>query len=361
MKYKDYTAEDLIKDENFQEWVFSPTDESNKFWIEFLVRYPGHRERIEEARQFLSAFNIRDKDVFESRIRNLKKRIDQSIDHPDPARADLSPVIETPKRPKFSVKMALFLAVTIGAGFSACYWYFKKDSAHSEKDKAVVATRTAATARGERMAIVMDDGSRIWLNAGTHLSYSGNFGTGSRSVDLDGEAYFEIAAHDKPFLIKTDGMIVSADTGAFRIKAYAADRKTESTLLRGSITISSETAAFDPVALKPGQGAGFVKNTRHITIHNVIAPQTTVGWVDGVLSFGDALLSDIVPVLERWYDVSIQISPDSSPDCRFTVKMDNQNIGEALETLKSSGGITYRMEGREIFIVDKLCHDQFIK
>src|SRR6187549_3696847 len=94
MKYKDYTADDLIKDEYFQQWVFAPNEETNRFWIDYLENFPQSRERVEEARQFLSFFHVKDKDVFESRVSNLKKRINLSIDLPSPENAPLPPIAE---------------------------------------------------------------------------------------------------------------------------------------------------------------------------------------------------------------------------------------------------------------------------
>src|SRR5687767_13990747 len=107
MKYKDYTADDLIKDEYFQQWVFAPNEETNRFWIDYLENYPQHRERVEEARQFLSFFHIKDKDVFESRISNLKRRINVSIDQPS-LQNEQRPSVNEKKKPARKMSNARF-------------------------------------------------------------------------------------------------------------------------------------------------------------------------------------------------------------------------------------------------------------
>src|SRR5689334_11275730 len=83
MNYSTYSADDFIKDEYFQRWVFSPDAETEAFWQAFQAQHPDQQQPLTEARRFLLVFHVKEKDVLESRISHLKRRIDLALDQPE--------------------------------------------------------------------------------------------------------------------------------------------------------------------------------------------------------------------------------------------------------------------------------------
>jgi transmembrane sensor len=363
MNYENYSADDLIKDEAFQQWVFSPTEEGNRFWLMFLQDHPGHRERVEEARQFLSVFNVRDKDVFESRINNLKRRIDHAIDQPESTAHQPLPetVNLSPKRPRHRVliKIAASVSIVFLAAFLIFYYYVYSSSSHEQITTASSRLQEQVTTRGKRTMIHLADGSTVWLNADSRLEYPEHFkDRQNREVSLGGEAFFEITAKDKPFLVTASDITVRTLGASFNITSYAAEERVEITLVKGKATLESTSQKLNQVTLASGQKAVFEKRSGRLMLENQANTAKSTSWKNGLLILEDQPFTEIKTILERWYDVTIHVSDESAMRCRFSAEIDNKTLEEALELLTPAGTIAFRREGKELFITGKICQQQ---
>jgi transmembrane sensor len=363
MNYEHYSADDLIKDEAFQQWVFSPTEEANRFWLMFLQEHPGHRERVDEARQFLSVFNVKDKDVFESRISNLKRRIDHAIDQPESTAHQPPPetIRASPKRPRrrLLIKVAASVSVIFLTAF-LIYYYYVYSSSHGEH----VATASSelleeVTMRGKRTMLRLADGSAVWLNAETRLEYPQDLKHRlQREVYLEGEAFFEVAGKkNNPFLVNTSDVTVRTLGASFTITSYVPEERMEVTLIKGTATLESRDRKLGHVTLASGQKAVFEKRTGKLVLENQVDTAKSIAWKNGLLIFEDQPFTEIKTILERWYDVTIHMSDESMMSCRFSAAIDNKTLGEALALLTPPGTIAFRREGNDIFITGKLCQE----
>jgi transmembrane sensor len=360
MNYENYSADDLIKDEAFQQWVFSPTEEANRFWLMFLQDHPGHRERVEEARQFLSVFNVRDKDVFESKISNLKKRIDHAIDQPESTAHQ--PPVETasvvPKRPRrrILVKIAASVSIVFLTAFLIFYYYVYSASHDEQIATASVRMLEEVTPRGKRTMVQFGDGS-AWLNADSRLEYPENLkDPRRREVYLEGEAFFKVAGmNDKPFLVNTADLTVRTLGASFNITSYAPEERIEVTLVKGIVTLESKDRKLNQVALASGQKAIFEKRSGKLVLENQVDTARSSAWKNGVLTFDDQPFTEIKTILERWYDVTLHVDDESAARCRFSAVIDNKTLEEGLGLLTPAGTIAFRREGKDLFITGKLC------
>lgn len=361
MNYENYSADDLIKDEAFQQWVFSPTEEANRFWLMFLQDHPGHRERVDEARQFLSVFNVRDKDVFESKISNLKRRIDHAIDQPEST--PHQPLPETinisPKRPRRTllIKIAASVSIVFLAAFLVFYYYVYSTSSHEQITTASSRLQEQVTARGKRIMIHLADGSTVWLNADSRLEYPEHFkDRQEREVSLRGEAFFKVTGmNDKPFLVTTSDITVKTLGASFNLTFYAPEERMEITLVKGRATLESTNRKLNQVTLAAGQKAVFEKRSGTLVLENQVDTAKSSAWKNGVLIFDDQPFTEIKTILERWYDVTIHAGEESATSCRFSAAVDNKTLEEALGLLTPAGTIAFRREGKDIFITGKLC------
>jgi transmembrane sensor len=351
MNYTEFSSDDFIKDDYFQRWVLSPDEANNRFWEDFVRQHPYKQGAIQEARQFLLLFHFRESDVFQSRIASLKKRIDAEIDQagPDavadaPAEGTAVPLQGNERRvPIF--RRYWYAAAAVALILLAAGLYLLTPAVQNQ-----------VTARGHRTFVTLEDGTKIWLNADSRLTYPKSFnGEKTREIELEGEAYFDVAEDkQKPFIVHTSDIRIRVLGTAFNVKSYGKDRTIETTLFRGKVTIQSAEDSTR-LTLLPNQQAVFEKESRRIFLEDKEEAGDYGSWRDGQLVFHDRPLSDIVNELERWFNVTITVEDRASLNCHFSAKVHNKNLEEVLELFQDAEGIDYRIDGTHVFILGKLC------
>lgn len=203
-----------------------------------------------------------------------------------------------------------------------------------------------STPKGGKYMLMLEDGTKIWLNSASSLRFPVEFIGNTRSVELTGEAYFEVAKNrQKPFLVKSRGTEVKVLGTHFNISSYENDPAVKATLLEGSVEVSNN---HKKVLLKPGNQAG-ISNTGIKIIENADT-EMEMAWKNGFFQFKDARLKDIMRQLSRWYDVEFEYS-GKLPDEEFTgIIAQSVKISKVLEMLEQGGGVAFRIEGRKITV-----------
>lgn len=202
------------------------------------------------------------------------------------------------------------------------------------------------TPRGGQYNLVLSDGSRVWLNAATSLRFPVSFNGNDRTVELDGEAYFEVAHNSqKPFYVKTrEGAKVEVTGTRFNVMAYADEPAARATLLEGSINISAGNTLKK---LQPGQQA--TVSSGNISVINKNDPEESIAWKNGFISFKDANIQTIMREASRWYDVNVEYRGDI-PSRFFTGSLlRSASLSDLLHILELSK-IKFRIEGRTIIV-----------
>lgn len=199
--------------------------------------------------------------------------------------------------------------------------------------------------RGGEYKLTLSDGTRVWLNAETKLTYPVNFDTDHREVEVIGEAYFEVAK-DKyhPFIVKMEGMEVKVLGTSFNVKAYPNETK-QTTLVEGMVQVSASGRMFE---IRPGEQVCVEENG--VAVRQVEA-LTFVAWKDRRFSFTDELLEDVVKKLERWYDVHFFIQNDILREIRFTGNLPKyENMDQVLKMLELTTSIRFVQKGRTVVV-----------
>jgi ferric-dicitrate binding protein FerR (iron transport regulator) len=221
---------------------------------------------------------------------------------------------------------------------------------------------TLSTARGETYQVRLPDGSMVFLNAASSLTYAASlFERGKRTVRLRGEGYFEVFKDKQhPFVVQTDKQEVEVLGTHFNINAYEDEQATATTLLEGSVRVAAfgkTTPASPPLLakegtiLKPNQQS-VVSGSNRIQVQEVDVNQV-VSWKDGYFRFNDEKLSSIMKKLERWYDVEIELS-DKLSDVPVSGKIArNRNISAVLRMMEKTNSIYFKIEGRRIIAIEK--------
>lgn len=207
---------------------------------------------------------------------------------------------------------------------------------------------TVATATGETYQLRLPDGTLVWLNAASSLTYSANLNDkahlGQRRVSLSGEAYFEVAK-DKlhPFLVETERQQVEVLGTHFNVSSYRDDPGTRTTLLEGLVKVNGDWF------LRPGQQAGTGRAGR-TTIAEVDVNEA-VAWKDGKFVFEFEPIEGVMRKLARWYGAEVIYQGDFSGKT-FTGSISrSDNISKILEKITYTQDVHFKIEGRRIMVM----------
>ena len=215
-----------------------------------------------------------------------------------------------------------------------------------------VAYNTLSTPKGGQFMIMLPDGSKVWLNAVSSLTYPTAFSGKERKVDLTGEAYFEIAENAaQPFHVNVkvpgsgNNMDVLVLGTHFNIMAYPDEKKINATLMEGAVKIiHGNSKNF----LKPGEQA-VANATGPVEIRKNVDTEEVIAWKNGQFMFKSMALTDIMKQIARWYDVEVVY--ERHPDIRLSgIVNRNIPISEILKLFESNGA-NFRVEGKRIIVL----------
>lgn len=214
-------------------------------------------------------------------------------------------------------------------------------------DNSAAPMNTVSTPRGGQYQLVLDDGSKVWLNSASSLSFPAVFKGKTREVEITGEAYFEVAKNAKmPFRVKVNNTVVEVLGTHFNIMAYNDEAVMKTTLLEGSVKISN-SQNFS--MLKPGQQAQLNQNGPIKVIDNPDADDA-IAWKEGIFQFRDAGIETIMRQAARWYDVQVSFA-GKMPIKEFTGRISrNVKASELMGMLKYMG-INYKIEDKHITVL----------
>lgn len=205
---------------------------------------------------------------------------------------------------------------------------------------------------GSRTKLYLPDGTLVWLNAGSRMTYSQGFGVDNRKVELEGEGYFEVRRNEKlPFFVKTKDLQLRVLGTKFNFRDYPEDHEVVVSLLEGKVELNNLLKKEKDAVLAPDERAILNKANGLMTLETATASNASQ-WTDGYLFFDEELLPDITKELERSYNVNIRIANDSLNSFRFygNFVRREQSIQEVLDALASTEKIQYKIEGRNITI-----------
>ncbi|RYY06811.1 MAG: FecR family protein [Sphingobacteriaceae bacterium] len=210
-----------------------------------------------------------------------------------------------------------------------------------------ISTNTITTPKGGQYQVVLPDGTQVWLNAASSLTYPELFSGSKRTVKLQGEGYFEVSQNKAmPFHVETTDQDVEVTGTHFNINSYWDDRFTKTTLLEGSVNISS--LGLNKV-LVPGQQASVYTNPALIKVKTVDTDED-IAWKNGLFQFNNTSLKNILNQLERWYNVKVNYS--DLPFKRYNGMISRSaNLSEVLEMLELTGNIKFKIEANNVLEV----------
>ncbi len=250
----------------------------------------------------------------------------------------------------------------------AVYWV-------TQVQKTVPHSNEITTKKGSRSSVILPDGTQVWLNVDSKISYNNNFGERLREVQLIGEAYFDVA-HDKqhPFIIHTSNANIKVLGTAFNVRNYPSDKAVEATLIRGKIEVTLNARPDNIIVLKPLEkiiiqkvdsahvqnAASVASNSTDIIDNKVILTSVSynkrdsliaeTGWLDDKMVFINQSLESIAKELERKFNVSIVFKTQQPKSYHYTGVFHTESISEILYIFKLSKKFNYKIIDKKIII-----------
>ena len=216
-----------------------------------------------------------------------------------------------------------------------------------------IAYNTMTTPKGRQFNLVLPDGSQVWLNAASSIKFPTAFSGKERSVEITGEAYFEVAKDkNRPFFVRAMNTETEVLGTHFNINAYEEEAIVKATLLTGSIRTSAlhPVRSTDKSILHPGEQAQISSDEKMIVIPNADIEQT-MAWKNGAFNFQNQGLKEVMRQLARWYDLEV-VYEKNVPDVRFGGEMSrNIPLSDLLKGLKDME-VHFRIEeGRRLIVM----------
>lgn len=206
---------------------------------------------------------------------------------------------------------------------------------------------TLTTPKGGQYKLVLEDGTKVWLNAASSITFPTAFIGNERKVVLQGEGYFEVASDvSRPFRIETEKGLVEALGTSLNVSTYADEARSKTTLLEGKVLVHS---GKKEAVLYPGQQARIGIAGEAIEVVNVDT-ETEIAWKNGQFVFKSATLQEIMRQLSRWYDIEVRFTGESGKEKFSGIVSRSGNLSEVLRIL-NEGGVRFRIDNRTIILL----------
>ena len=280
---------------------------------------------------------------------------------------------QTKARRNRRIKRYAISLILIPIVFSFIYFWPKTGSTDTVKP---LTPNQITAQKGSRTRSILPDGSTVWVNAGSSISYEGDFTGKLREVKLEGEAYFDVVKNpSKPFVVHTGGISIKVLGTSFNVKSYASDKTVETTLIRGLVQVTRESDPKQkPIFLHPNEkltlekiaantdnslsdinpdtqkkpGPTFAITRLDTTI--AVTDQIETAWLYNRLAFRGDNFETLAQKLERWYNINIIFEDEKVKHLNFNGSFENETVEQAFEALKAAVPFNFKINTHEVSV-----------
>ncbi len=210
---------------------------------------------------------------------------------------------------------------------------------------------------GRKSSMVLADGTKVWLNAGSRFAFPTKFDGNRREVFLEGEGYFEVAENKKhPFIIHTPDIEVKVLGTKFGLSAYPADDFAETVLLEGRVLMQEKNDLFgEKVILAPNERATYSKIRKEIGLNTEAHPEAYIAWMKGWYQFSNESPDKVIKKLERYYNVKFDYHPGIlSSSLPISGKLDlKESLGDVMVIVAKVTKLNYEIKGDHVILSGK--------
>lgn len=247
------------------------------------------------------------------------------------------------------LRVAAVITLALGLG----YFMLQYDSA-TNADPQVAEMVIKYNPPGRKSRINLPDGSVVWLNADSKLSYQKGFTDSLRLLELEGEAFFEVSKDkNRPFIVQSGNVSTQALGTSFNIKFYNDEEDIEVSLLTGKVSVTTTDSAVDRLYyLEPYEELSITRANSKVTKREMSGNGVTA-WKDNILRFEGASFEEVMASLQRWYGVTIDASGYGAKDWKYNSEFQNQSLERVLTRMGYSQGFGFTIDNKLIKIYDE--------
>lgn len=213
-----------------------------------------------------------------------------------------------------------------------------------------LAFNTIETPKGGMWKVKLLDGSLVWLNSSSSLTYPVSFANDSkRQVLLKGEAYFEIVEdHLHPFVVKTNKQTILVTGTHFNVNSYDDENQVATTLMEGSISVQPNQNSRQQILMKPGEQS--IISESGVVVHKVDA-EASIAWKNGYFMFDNEKQESIMRKISRWYNVQVTYADEEAKKVSYYGSVSRfENVSKVLRKFEKTGEVWFEIEGNHIIV-----------
>ncbi len=399
-KYTKYSVEDFAQDVDFINWVKKGINQRE--WESFVHENPDLSKNVNTARKIVSVLNLTRKELQDNYEYEVYKNIEIFYDLHNKSKHSF-------RLRKIMQYAALFILV-LAIGAAIPFIYFSKSkvefteiplssSGYGEaklilsggeeillKNKQTDLQFNAAGTQvkvdhdsiinydkkidqdamaqvlipyGRRTNILLSDGTKVCLNAGSKLVFPQKFTGKSRKVFLEGEAYFEVFKNkDIPFIVGTDNVNLTVHGTTFNMRDNGQDNELEVVLVEGSVSLKEKSVMnilSKEITLKPNQKAVYDKIENKTTIESNVDVASYISWKEGLLEFNRESILNVFKRLSRFYNVHFVTESSVELNRKISGKLDlKESLEDVMKVVSDAAPISYRIDQDKVFVNSKI-------
>ena len=377
------SIEEFVLNPSFQAYVLETNTNDKDLWNKYFILNPDQVPNGDKASNIVRLLSKAHKPLPTTKAQDYQ-RFMQSIDRNSRLNNAFQSLLPTSISNIIKIAAAIVLLITISgiSGVLISNFFLKSGPAGIYK---------TVVGKGQKSIVFLPDGTEVWLNSESILTYSTDFGTSTRDVKLIGEAYFKVHKDKKhQFIVHISDVDLKVYGTEFNVKSYPDENIIETTLVTGSLSIQkiSENEKSTPLFLKPNQRAVIYKtkqldtsnqeevittvDKKEITQPGVshitsITPEKVflydeknldrqIAWKDQKLIFKDETFETLSHMLERWYDIKIVFESTEVQNFKFRGIFENETIEQALNAMRYTTPFEYSVDHRTFYI--KACNEK---
>jgi transmembrane sensor len=365
-KYSQFTAQDLVWDAYFRQWVLSPTRESEAEWTDWLRENPVFDERVRRAREIVLSLKVEESGLSDDEADELVTSTVSRLNQPQPARIPDGDRAVLPLAKRAWFRIAASVSILIVAGLlSKSYFHDVQPSTAVATDGILKMTNSTVKKVNETqqpMVVELADMSTVVLTPGSYIQYDDNFLGDSREVTLVGEAFFDVSKDRyRPFFVYANELVTKVLGTSFTIKAYPSSKQVIVEVKTGRVSVFAKSdpelqakltkRELQGVILSPNQKIIYEREIARmektlVERPEIVTPQTKVLQFE----YEDVPASEVFASLGKAYGIEIIYDEDLLKGCPLTAALDNLPLHEQLSVICKAVEASYEIIDGQIYI-----------
>jgi transmembrane sensor len=343
MNYINYQVEDFVLDPKFQQWVYLPNQETNRFWTAFMAKNPEKKPDVESARNILLTFQLDKHTLSPLDVRELKLAIHEKISEADQATYSEKFYI----KPNYGrvrpwLKLAAAFICLLVVSFFAIQFLSPPH------------TINYATGYNQTKTVLLPDSSTVILNASSVLSVVGTWeGASDRVVRLEGEAFFKVKKKpmlgNQKFIVHTENANIEVLGTQFNVNNRR--EKTQVVLSSGKVKLRNNLIPDTEVYMMPGELAALSQDEPEI-IHQKVQTENYTSWIENKLILENTSMKTVAEMLEDNYGFEVIIEDEKQAERKFsaTSTLTLNDVNTLLDLIEKSFHVKVIKKGRQLII-----------